>query len=132
MKSDTSLARAQRMVPIGPGIPSIPFGPTTDNPYHWLGQGNASVQPVQSMSVEARKPTKPGQVPPGQKMCPACSGKGSYQEMGEEKCGPCMGTGRDLKEDLWAAPCRTCNGRGKITYCRRVTCGRCHGNGWIF
>ena len=62
-------------------------------------------------------------------ICTACGGKGKYQEMGEEMCGPCCGTGRDMKSDIWAEPCRSCNGTGKKSYCRWVQCRQCYGSG---
>ena len=64
-----------------------------------------------------------------QTTCTTCGGRGQYQEMGEEPCGSCAGTGRDTHSDLWAEPCRTCNGKGKTTYCRYVTCKSCGGSG---
>lgn len=61
--------------------------------------------------------------------CSACDGTGKLLVMGEELCGYCAGSGRDLKEDLYAGYCpRGCN-RGRIPYCRRgpQDCNVCHG-----
>lgn len=65
-------------------------------------------------------------------ICGSCGGKGKYQEMGIENCGKCLGTGRDLKSDIWAEPCMYCNGSGKKTYCRWVNCKPCMGSGYKY
>ena len=94
-------------------------------------------------------------LPPRQRMCGRCRGSGNEPGMGEEMCKPCVGTGRDLKSDCAAEPCRTCyrrdgsispiidlndavhrviqtcNGRGRVTYCRLGRCGGCNGTGWV-
>lgn len=67
--------------------------------------------------------------------CSACGGRGSWQEMGEESCISCCGTGRkggmiiDLpNDDMW---CCSCRGTGRKAYCRTKCCGACNGSGNI-
>ncbi len=64
-------------------------------------------------------------------MCGECGGNGYRDQLDIETCSSCVGTGVDLKEDLWAGPCRApgCNG-GKVTVSRRITCLRCGGTGY--
>jgi len=66
--------------------------------------------------------------------CYACDGTRYELVMGEEICPQCVGTGRDLKEDLWAGPCGKCNNSRKVTYCRRDPsrpCRSCNGTGTV-
>ena len=62
--------------------------------------------------------------------CAMCGGAGSHQEMGEESCHSCSGTGRNTHSTLWNQPCSACNGRGRKFYCRIVRCRACNGKGW--
>jgi molecular chaperone DnaJ len=62
--------------------------------------------------------------------CSACRGKGKYEVVGEETCSSCVGTGRDMKSDLYSDYCRRCNGKGKIPYIGNKTCSRCNGKGY--
>ena len=63
------------------------------------------------------------------KTCEMCHGKGYYLAMGEETCGSCFGSGRDLRSTLYHGTCKTCNGKGRYAYCRNVTCKKCGGTG---
>ena len=67
-----------------------------------------------------------------QQLCPSYGGTGKTLTMGERLCDGCAGTGRDLKEDLWAGYCRKCNGKRKVPYCESRTCSRCRGVGKLF
>ncbi len=54
--------------------------------------------------------------------------RGTWQEMGEETCSWCAGSGRDTSSNLWHAKCK--NPRcinGKVTYCRTKKCPTCGG-----
>ena len=68
----------------------------------------------------------------GLRECPSCRGRKHILGMGERICDGCAGTGRDLREDLYAGPCRKCNGKGRVTYCENRICGTCRGLGKIF
>lgn len=72
---------------------------------------------------------------PQKTKCSACSGRGKWQEMGEEKCMSCCGTGRTggmviaIPDDTtW---CRNCNGRGRKPYCKTIYCSLCNGCGYV-
>lgn len=69
-------------------------------------------------------------MPENRQVCTYCGGCGWYQEIGEEACGSCAGTGRDTTSDLWSDYCKTCNGSGRVPYTRRVTCSSCGGSGY--
>ena len=64
-------------------------------------------------------------------ICSWCAGRGKYQEMGEEPCPSCAGTGRDTKSNSWSQPCKRCKGKTTVTYCRWVRCDVCSGKGEV-
>lgn len=59
------------------------------------------------------------------KQCLYCGGKGYTFEMGEEICVACMGSGRDIKSNLWHKQCSICNGKNTVSYCRKKICLEC-------
>lgn len=61
--------------------------------------------------------------------CRNCGGDGYGIETQRIPCGGCAGTGRDMKEDLYAGYCRKCNGSKYEILKIRRTCMRCGGNG---
>ncbi len=61
--------------------------------------------------------------------CPICDGTGRSTFMGEETCGKCAGSGRDVKSNLWNQPCRKCNGRGRVPTGGYQKCRHCGGTG---
>lgn len=64
--------------------------------------------------------------------CPGGCHGGRITSIGySETCHSCAGTGRDLKEDLYAGYCRTCNGRGKVQRPSQ-TCNVCNGRGYVY
>lgn len=65
------------------------------------------------------------------KTCPTCAGTRGYDSIGTEPCPDCVGTGRDLKSDLWSEPCRFCQGNKYITYTRWNKCVTCNGLGSV-
>lgn len=50
---------------------------------------------------------------------------------GKSICPSCVGTGRDMKSDVFSEPCRRCGGKGTISYRRRSNrkCYLCGGTG---
>ena len=64
-----------------------------------------------------------------QKICTYCGGKGWHNEIGEESCHNCCGTGRNLQSEFNHEPCRFCNGKGRKPFCRRTRCNSCNGTG---
>jgi DnaJ-class molecular chaperone len=62
--------------------------------------------------------------------CPNNCDHGKFYYMGNTTCPICHGHGRDMKEDLWAAPCAKCGGLGEVPR-PTETCTVCSGHGFI-
>lgn len=62
--------------------------------------------------------------------CNSCNGMGKNQVMGMETCFKCVGTGRDMNQELWAFPCTRCNGAMRTPYNRFEDCRSCGGTGY--
>lgn len=63
--------------------------------------------------------------------CVQCRGHGRYQNAGYRWCSGCAGTGRNMKEDLYAGWCDKCKGSKSEAYLETITCDFCCGAGYI-